>query len=140
MTALSRDRIHASGPVTDDGSSPSTVAPDISANRVAFHSFVQKLRAPTTHSSLIAWSAPGFAPWSNDSRTASAPYASIHTSGSTTFPRDFDIFLPDASRTRPCSTTVLNGTSPSIAYRPNSIIRTTQKKRMSYPVTRTLVG
>ena len=29
---------------------------------------------------------------------------------------------------------------PSIAYRPNIIIRATQKNRMSYPVTSTLVG
>ena len=92
---------------------------------------MQKLRAPITHSSLTAWSAPGFAPCSSDMRTASAPYSSIQSSGSMTLPRDLDIFLPDGSRTSPCSNTVLNGTSPSMAYRPNSIIRTTQKKRMS---------
>src|SRR5437763_15009055 len=104
MTVFSRVRIHASAPVTADGIGPSTVAPDISANRVAFHSFVQKLRAPTTHSSLIAWSAPGFARCSSDSRTASAPYATLHSSGSTTLPRDFDIFVPDEARTNPRST------------------------------------
>ena len=32
-----------------------------------------------------------------------------------TLPLDFDIFLPDGSRTSPCSTTVRNGTSPSMA-------------------------
>ena len=72
-TACSRDRIHASAPETSAGTGPSTVAPLSSANRVAFHSLLQKLRAPTTHSSLTAWSAPGFAPCSSESRTASAP-------------------------------------------------------------------
>ena len=131
MTAFNRERIHASAALTDAGSSPETVAPLSSAKRVAFHSLLQKLRAPTTHSSLIAWSAPGLAPCSSDRRTASAPYESIHSSGSTALPRDFDIFLPALSRTSPCSSTVRNGTSPSIAYRPNSIIRTTQKNKMS---------
>jgi hypothetical protein len=51
-------------------------------------------------------------------------------------PDDFDIFLPRSSRTMPCSAMVWNGTAPSgprsfIAYRPNIIIRATQKKRMS---------
>ena len=53
-----------------------------------------------------------------------------------TLPRDLDIFLPDESRTSPCNRIVWNGTDPSgprsaIAYKPNSIIRTTQKNRMS---------
>ncbi len=63
----SRDRIQASGPVRSAGSvAVDPVAPLINANRVAFHSLVQKLRAPTTHSSLVAWSAPGLAPCASE--------------------------------------------------------------------------
>jgi hypothetical protein len=46
-------------------------------------------------------------------------------------PLDFDIFLPYWSRMRPCRKTWSNGWTSSIAYRPNIIIRTTQKNRMS---------
>src|SRR5580692_806691 len=117
-----------------------TVAPFIRANRVAFQSLLQKLREPAAHSSLTAVSLPGLAPRASVKRTASAPNRSIHSSGSTVLPRDLDIFLPNWSRTRPCSATTSNGCLPSIAYRPNSIIRATQKNKISYPVTRTLVG
>jgi hypothetical protein len=130
-TACSRDRIQASTVDSSVGTGPSTVAPLINANRVAFQSLLQKLRAPTTHCSLTAWSAPGFAPCSIDSRTASAPYWLIQSSGSMTLPRDLDIFLPRSSRTSPCNSTTRNGTAPSMAYRPNSIIRMTQKNKMS---------
>ena len=69
-------------------------------------------------------------------RVASAPNRSIHSSGSTVLPRDLDIFLPLASRTRPCSTTVPNGMASAgsqsfIAYRLSIIILATQKNRMS---------
>src|SRR4029453_2255033 len=122
------------------GSPPSTVAPFISANRVAFHSLLQKLREPWHHSSLRGTSVPGLAPRASVNRVASAPNRSIQSSGSTTLPNDFDIFLPCWSRTMPCSATTSNGCSPSIAYSPNIIIRATQKNRMSYPVTSTDVG
>ena len=46
-------------------------------------------------------------------------------------PTVFDIFWPYWSRTMPCSAIVSNGRTPSIAYRPNIIIRATQKNRMS---------
>jgi hypothetical protein len=53
---------------------------------------------------------------------------------------DFDIFLPNSSRTRPVSAMVWKGGVPSIEYRPNIIIRATQKKMMSWPVSSTSVG
>ncbi len=129
----SRDSTHLSIVLSSLGAgrSPSTVAPFISANRVAFHSLLQKLREPWHHSSLTATSEPGLAPRARVKRVASAPYFSIHSSGFTTLPNDFDIFLPNWSRTMPCRLTTSNGCLPSIAYNPNIIIRATQKKRMS---------
>ena len=56
-----------------------------------------------------------------------------------TLPFVFDIFWPFSSRTRPCRTTSRNGTAPS-NQQPAMIIRATQKKRMSNPVTITAVG
>jgi hypothetical protein len=55
----------------------------------------------------------------------------IHSNGSTTLPKLFDIFLPRASRTMPCRATTSKGCLPSMAYSPNIIMRATQKKRMS---------
>jgi len=48
-------------------------------------------------------------------RVASAPNRSIQSSGSTTLPNDFDIFLPYWSRTMPCSITTSKGGRPSMA-------------------------
>ena len=112
------------------------MAPLSSANRVAFHSLLQKFLAPVTHSSLTATSPPGLAPRARVNLVASAPNRSIQSSGSTVLPRDLDIFRPNWSRTRPCSATWRNGTACAgsasfIAYRPNIIIRATQKNRMS---------
>ena len=120
-------------------------APFISANLVAFQSLLQKFREPAAQSSLIASSLPGVAPLARVKRVASVPKRSIQSIGSTTFPFDFDIFLPNWSRTRPCSVMVLKGTAsawglPRMAYRPNIIILATQKNRMSYAVMSTLVG
>ena len=56
-----------------------------------------------------------------------------------TLPLDFDIFFPSASRTRALMKTRLKGTSP-MKWRPCIIIRATQKKMMSKPVTRVWVG
>ena len=107
---------------------------------MAFQILLAKFRDAWTQSSPIGTSVPGLAPRARVKRTASEPYASIQSSGSTTLPNDFDIFLPRSSRTRPVRAMVLKGTSPSIAYRPNIIIRATQKKMMSWPVSRTSVG
>ena len=130
----------AAGSPPGVGSGVATEAPFSSANRVAFHSLLQKLRAPAHHSSLTARSLPGLAPRARVKRSASAPYLSIHSSGSTLLPRDFDIFLPSLSRISPCSATTWKGCFPSMANSANIIIRATQKNRMSYPVTSTLVG
>ena len=54
-------------------------------------------------------------------------------------PSDLLILRPCASRTMPWIKTVSNGTSP-MCSRPEKIMRETQKKMMSYPVTRVLVG
>ena len=151
ITADSRDRIHRSGtekaPAQEmvSGAASGTCAPLSRANRTAFHSLLQKFLEPAAHSSLMAMSPPGLAPRARVNLVASAPNLSTQSSGSTVFPRDLDIFLPNWSRTSPCSATTRKGMASGgawsrIAYRPNIIIRATQKNRMSYPVTSTLVG
>ncbi len=60
-------------------------------------------------------------------------------SGSMTLPLDLLIFCPRSSRTRPWMNTVRNGTSP-MKCSPIIIIRATQKKMMSNPVTSTSPG
>jgi hypothetical protein len=72
-------------------------------------------------------------------RSASAPYLAVTSRGSITFPFVFDIFSPFSSRTIACRNTVLKGTSP-MKWRPIIIIRATQKKMMSKPVSITAVG
>ncbi len=72
-------------------------------------------------------------------RSASAPCCSVMTRGSITFPFVFDIFWPFSSRTIGCRYTVRKGTSP-MKWRPIIIIRATQKKMMSCPVSMTEVG
>src|SRR5580658_2241983 len=156
VTVPSLDKIQRSGTLSDPSSVSASCplalarAPLISAKRTAFHSLLQKFRDPTTHSSLSATSPPGLAPRARVNLVASAPNLAIQSSGSTVLPRDLDIFLPNWSRTSPCRATtrngtasagaVLSGTASRIANRPNIIIRATQKNKMSYPVTSTLVG
>jgi hypothetical protein len=64
---------------------------------------------------------------------------SIRSSGSMMLPLDFDIFWPCSSRIRPVMYTSRNGTS-SANLSPIMIIRATQKKMMSNPVTSTEPG
>ena len=71
--------------------------------------------------------------------SASSSMPSIRSSGSRILPLDLDIFCPSESRTRPVTYTSRNGTSP-MNFSPIMIILATQKKMMSKPVTRTLVG
>ncbi|MND03524.1 hypothetical protein D3C83_233840 [compost metagenome] len=54
-------------------------------------------------------------------------------------PFDFDIFCPSLSRTRPVTYTSLKGTRP-VKWSVIMIIRATQKKMMSKPVTSTEDG
>lgn len=63
----------------------------------------------------------------------------MQSSGSITFPFDLDIFSPFESRTIACMYTSLKG-SLSCNSRLNMTIRATQKKRISYPVSRTDPG
>ena len=72
-------------------------------------------------------------------RTASAPNSSHISSGSTTFPFVFDIFCALLVADEAVEDDVGNGARPS-NQQPAMIIRATQKKRMSKPVTRTVVG
>jgi hypothetical protein len=59
-----------------------------------------------------------------------------------TLPLDFDIFWPFSSRTRPCDVHLLNGITSAgfMNFRVIMIMRATQKKMMSKPVTSTSVG
>lgn len=61
------------------------------------------------------------------------------SSGSITLPNDFDILRPSESRTREWQYTSEKGILPVI-FSPSMIIRATQKKRMSQPVSRIDVG
>src|SRR3989344_4049686 len=110
-----------------------------STKREMFHTLLAKCLYPRTRSSDNFTSFPGDAPTTRLNRAASAPYFSIIVKGSMTLPRDFDILRPCASRTRPCRYTLRKGTVPR--QKPViSIMRATQKKRMSYPVSSTSVG
>src|SRR5213592_4160586 len=97
--------------VAGTGADGGTWAPLRRANRTAFQSLLQKLREPAAHSSLMAMSPPGLAPRARVNLVASAPNLSTQSSGSTVFPRDLDIFLPNWSRTRPWKATTRNGTA-----------------------------
>ena len=58
-------------------------------------------------------SVPGAAMTASVNRTASVPYFSMISMGSTTLPLVFDIFWRSASRTSAWMYTVRNGTSPA---------------------------
>ena len=107
--------------------------------RVAFQSLFAKFRAALIFSSEKRMSLPGLLPVTSASRSASAPYWSITSSGSMPLPSDLDIFRPWASRTRPWINTVRNGTFP-VCSMAEKIMRATQKKMISYPVTSVSVG
>ena len=70
-------------------------------NRAAFQILLANARELVSRSSLKTMSVPGAAPLSSANRTASVPYCSVTTSGSTTLPFVFDIFCRSASRTSP---------------------------------------
>ena len=107
--------------------------------RKAFHILLLKLR-PCSHS---AWSnrmsLPAGAESSNPMRTPSAPYWSMRARGSGELPSDLDILRPSLSRTMPVKYTLRKGMSPRYSY-PAMIMRATQKKMMSGPVTRSAGG
>ena len=98
-----------------------------------------KLRAASSFAGPSRVSFPGDVPTVTANRSASAPYLSMASSGSTTFPRVLLIFAPSTSRIRPLRYTVWKGAFPVFSS-PIMIIRATQKNRMSCPVSITLVG
>lgn len=59
--------------------------------------------------------------------------------GSITLPTDLDILRPYLSRTIACRYTVLKGSLP-VRVSPIMTIRATQKNRMSWPVSRMVLG
>jgi len=92
------------GPVTaSDCRSASLSSPSpITMKRAVFHSLLAKLRLASTFSIASGTSCPGVTPVTSESRSASVPYSSMVSIGSTTLPLVFDIFCPWPSRTRPC--------------------------------------
>src|SRR5699024_2241945 len=84
-------------------------------------------------------SCPGVEPVARKYLSASAPYLSMTSIGSTPLPNDFDILRFCSSRTSPCSKTSSKGFSP-VCSSEEKIILATQKKMISYPLTRTFVG
>ena len=112
----------------------------MSANRVAFQSLLAKARNPSMRSLASLMSRPwALVSAASVKRRASAPCFSVMARGSMTFPFVFDIFCPFSSRTMGCRKTVRKGTSP-MKWMPIIIIRATQKKMMSCPVSMTEVG
>ncbi len=77
--------------------------------------------------------------WARVKRKASQPCSSMASSGSITLPLVLDIFWPCSSRNSPWMQTSLNGGAPMWCT-PLKIIRATQKKMMSKPVTGTAPG
>ena len=111
---------------------PSGVKPSrfIRTKREAFQILLTKLRKDSIFSSDMRTSAPGETPISSEKRSASAPYLSMTAMGSMPLPRDLLIFLPCASRTRPCISATWKGHLP-ICSMPEKTMRASQKKMMS---------
>ncbi len=108
-------------------------------NRYAFHILLVKFRPCSVNDSSNNKSPPAGEHSNIPTRTPSAPYFSINSSGSGEFPSDFDILRRALSRTIPVKYTCLKGYCFRSSY-PLIIIRATQKKIISCPVTNTFVG
>jgi hypothetical protein len=103
-TAAKRAAIHRSSTARDaSGASAAGAKPArfIITNRLAFHTLLAKLRAPTKLSSAICMSRPGEACVTSAKRRASVPNFFMTSRGSITLLRDFDILRPCLSRTMP---------------------------------------
>ena len=111
----------------------------VSTNRAAFHSLLAKFLDAWRRPGLRRVSLPGALPVVRAKRRASAPYSLIASTGSSTLPLVLLILAPCSSRTRPWRYTVPKGASPMFSM-PIITMRATQKKRMSYPVSMTVVG
>ena len=104
-------------------------------SRKAFHILLAN-PLPCWHSaSSKRRSLPAEEDRSKPTRTPSAPKSLISFNASGEFPKDFDIFRRSLSRTNPVRYTFEKGFSPLNSY-PAIIIRATQKKRISGPVTK----
>ena len=102
----------------------------IMINLAAFHILLAKFLEDFTLSSINLISFPGALPVASINLKASAPYWSMITSGSIPLPRDFDIFLPCESLTRPWIRTVSKGFCFMFSM-PATIILDTQKGMIS---------
>ena len=124
----------------------SAISPLIWRKRHAFQSLLQKFFPPSMRSSWKRMSCPWGAIDTMPKRRPSAPYFAMRSRGSGELPSDFDILRPSASRMMPVKYTSLNGMRcpigwPGFEYSsPAMIMRATQKKMMSGPVTSVLVG
>jgi hypothetical protein len=76
---------------------------------------------------------------SSPKRTASAPWCSISSSGSTPVPSDLDIRRPSGAWITAWIGTSVNGSRPVNSI-PNITIRATHRKMMSRAVEHTFVG
>ncbi len=90
-------------------------------------------------SAMKRTSEPSGAMRMTEKRSASAPYIAMMSSGSGELPRLFDILRPCLSRMMLVKNTLPKGFS-SLNSKPAMIMRATQKKMMSGPVTRSVVG
>lgn len=130
------------GPFTASASS-SSPSRSLSAlpvtNLHAFHSLFAKALFAAIFSMFNGMSCPGVTPVTSEYLRLSAPYSATVSRGSTTLPFVFDILLPSAARTSPCRYMTENGLL-SVSSIPSMTILATQKKRMSYPVSRHVPG
>ena len=111
----------------------------IPTKRKAFQTLLAK-KEPCAHkSSSKSRSFPAGAVINMPTRTPSAPYCAMRSNGSGLLPNCLDILRRFLSRTIPVKYTSLKGRLPLNSY-PAIIIRATQKKIMSCPVTKVLVG
>ena len=138
FTAFSLASNHSTAMRLASGCSASTVSQPLT-RRKAFHILLLKLRPCSHKLSSKRMSLPAGAESIIPMRTPSAPNFSMSSMGSGELPRLLDILRPSLSRTIPVKYTFLNGNLP-IYSSPAMIIRATQKKIMSGPVTRSLVG
>ena len=112
----------SSGSVTSDGSSSDASAPSpycsgaARTNFDAFSTFMDSRRPTFICVSSKGESAPGRASAARQ-RTASAPYLSMISSGTTTLPLDLLIFLRSGSTTKPDRAAWLHGTVTELEVR-----------------------
>ena len=111
---------------------------DARTNLLALSTFIDSRRPTFIWASSKGESAPGRAPAARQ-RTASAPYLSRISSGTTTLPLDLLIFLRSGSTTKPERAAWLHGTPPN-----SRCARTTdensQVRMMSWPCGRRSIG